>query len=331
MTHNRNLKMSDASKEEQNVREYAHLQHILTYHQQLLSDRVRNQTFHKALKRHLRKGARVLDIGSGTGVWAIVAAKLGAAKVVAIEREKLLIPIIERLAAKNGVANIVDVIEGDSRQVKIPGRFNLIVSETVGNYGFEEEIVPILIDARKRFLKKDGVVIPRELTAVVAPAHLTGANEPLPAGLNLNYSFFQTLNNDISKKISDPTLLQLLARPASLAKVDLTTVTTPPPLTDMKCSWRVRDGSAVNCLVVFAQVVLTKGISLNTRQHNQGWNPVCLPLEPFPPGPAQIECTITHSNKQYYWVVTHTQKGERLVQSHSPVFPYAVIQSRLQR
>ncbi len=325
------LTPEQAEKNAQDLRTYAHLQHTLTYHELLLSDKVRNQRFQQAIKKHVGAGSRVLDIGSGTGVWAIEAARLGASKVVAIEKDPMLIPIIEKLAAKNGVKDRLEIVTGDSREVKVSGKFDVIITETVGNYGFDEEIVPIVLDARKRFMKKGGVVIPCAVTTVVAPAHLKNASEPLPAGLKLDFRFLEILNLDISKKLNDGSAFDLLARPAPLAHVDLMTVKEPPALTDMKCKWKVKDASQLNCLIVSAQILLTKGVSLATINHSSGWNPVCLPLEPLPAGPAVIECTITNSNKQYYWVVSHVKNGQRRVQSHSPMFPYTVIQSRLQQ
>ena len=83
------------------------------YHEVLLLDRARNTAFERALRACIRPGHRVLDIGTGSGVWAVVAARLGAGKVVAVEREPLLAPVIGRLIADNGVADRVEVITGE--------------------------------------------------------------------------------------------------------------------------------------------------------------------------------------------------------------------------
>lgn len=319
---------AEARHNEQAGRLMTHMQHTLNYHELMLSDRLRNQTFYKALKRHVKKDVAVLDIGSGTGIWAIAAAKLGAARVVAIEKENLLIPIIEKLASKNGVSDRLEVVAGDSREVKIAGKFDVIITETVGNDAFDEGIVPTIIDAKNRFLKKGGVVIPEALAAMAAPAHLKG-RAGVPAGINLEYRYFELLSQDIPKKITDPSKLKLLGAPATLARVDLGRVTEAPALTDMKCKWQLKDGSQFNCLVVWAQIFLTKGVSLDTIKHIKAWTPVCLPVDPLEKGPATIECTITISNKQYYWIISHKKNGRSEVQTHSPVFPYTAIQTHV--
>lgn len=308
---------------------FAHMQHILIYHESMLSDPVRNSAFHKALKKHVGNGAAVLDIGSGTGLWAIAAAKLGAARVVAIEKEKLLIPIIERLISHNGVQDRVKVIEGDSRESRISGKFDVIISETIGNEAFDEEIVPIMIDARKRFLKKGGVVIPSSIASVLAPAHLDKWCEVLPASVNLDYNYVEQLVLDIPKRIHDRSRLKLLANPVALARVDLTSVEAPPMLTEMTAGWKLKDASKLNCLVLWAEAVLTKGVALETI-NSTNWTPTGLPVEPFEEGPAVIECTLTVSpDKHYSWTLTHTRNGKSQVQSHSPIFPYTSLKAHL--
>jgi ribosomal protein L11 methyltransferase len=66
------------------------------------------------LERHLRPGDRVLDLGSGSGILAIAAAKLGAAGAVGIESDAETGPVARRNAERNGVGNAVHFIEGDA-------------------------------------------------------------------------------------------------------------------------------------------------------------------------------------------------------------------------
>ena len=66
------------------------------------------------LERHLRAGDRVLDLGSGSGILAIAAAKLGAASAVGIENDAEANPVAWRNAERNGVTASVDFLEGDA-------------------------------------------------------------------------------------------------------------------------------------------------------------------------------------------------------------------------
>jgi ribosomal protein L11 methyltransferase len=66
------------------------------------------------LERHLRPGDRVLDLGSGSGILAIAAAKLGAASAVGIENDAEANPVAWRNAERNGVIAAVEFLEGDA-------------------------------------------------------------------------------------------------------------------------------------------------------------------------------------------------------------------------
>jgi ribosomal protein L11 methyltransferase len=66
------------------------------------------------LERHVRPGDRVLDLGSGSGILAIAAAKLGATSAVGIENDAEANPVAWRNAERNGVTAAVDFLDGDA-------------------------------------------------------------------------------------------------------------------------------------------------------------------------------------------------------------------------
>lgn len=130
---------------------------LLSYHATLVADEPRTRAFHAAIEKVVRPGMRVLDVGTGTGVLALHAARLGA-EVVAVE-VSAMIDYARAMARANGLR--LDLRNADIRQ--IPDTeiepVDVIVSEMIGNILLDEEIIPILSSAR-RFLKPGGVVIP---------------------------------------------------------------------------------------------------------------------------------------------------------------------------
>ena len=66
------------------------------------------------LERHLRPGDRVLDLGSGSGILAIAAVKLGAVSAVGIENDPEANPVAWRNAERNDVVGAVQFLEGDA-------------------------------------------------------------------------------------------------------------------------------------------------------------------------------------------------------------------------
>jgi len=66
------------------------------------------------LEQLLQPGQRVLDLGSGSGILAIAAVKLGAARAIGIENDPEANQVSLRNAARNGVADRVEFLEGDA-------------------------------------------------------------------------------------------------------------------------------------------------------------------------------------------------------------------------
>lgn len=136
-------------------------------HRKLLGDAPRNAAFHAALKSVIEPGVTtVADLGAGTGFLSFLARQLGAKHCTLVEYTDTL-----QLATKLARANQIDglsFIQGHSAEIKRPEKVDVVVSETLGNYALEENLLETLNDAR-RYLKKNGVVIPCGLKQYVAP------------------------------------------------------------------------------------------------------------------------------------------------------------------
>src|SRR5262249_44169812 len=100
---------------------------------------------------------------------------------------------------ENRVQDKIEIIEGDSREIKLSREFDLFVSETIGNSAFDEEIVPILIDARKRFLKRDAALIPSTVSLIAAPAYLKAGSKKVPSGVPLSCNYFNSLSMNVPR------------------------------------------------------------------------------------------------------------------------------------
>ena len=139
----------------------------LEVHRTMLCDRVRTEAFRRAIDAVVRPGDIVLDVGAGTGILSVFAARAGAARVYAVERTTVAV-LANELAAANGVADIVRAIQGDVMDVELPERVDVIVSEWLGGFGIDEGMLAPVIGARDRWLKPGGVMIPDSVTAWTA-------------------------------------------------------------------------------------------------------------------------------------------------------------------
>jgi protein arginine N-methyltransferase 1 len=298
---------------------YNHTHQLVKAHETLLGDANRNRPFYRALKKTVRPGMSVLDIGSGTGIWAIVAARLGAARVVAIEQDALLGGLIQTLAGDNGVADRVEVIQGHSGQVQLGKEFDLIITETIGYLAFDEQIVPTVIDARGRFLKPGGVLIPESVALVAAPARLTPRHKRIPAAIPVHYGFFEALTLDTPLGLDRRIRLKLVSPHKELIRADLTTIQSLPNLTNLTARWSLSDTSQINCFAVWAEATLTNGISLSTLR-TTSWTPIIYRIKPFQMAQGEIEFTLTLTNTSNYWTATLSNDQHREAQSHSPAY-----------
>jgi hypothetical protein len=172
----------------------------IEYHRSLIADVGRLDAFEAALKKVIRKGETVVaDIGTGSGVLAMIAAKLGAKKIYAYEHAEIG-ALAQRLVKLNKLRNI-EIIPFRSTEIIEPPRVDVVVSETLGNYALEEFLVETMNDAAARHLKPGGVLIPGRLEQVVAPVIAGRCRNELVAwdsigrGLDFGPARVMSLNN----------------------------------------------------------------------------------------------------------------------------------------
>lgn len=123
----------------------------------------------RALEAVVKPGAVVVDVGSGTGVLALVACRLGAGRVYAIETNDL-IEVGRELARENGVADRIVFIQKDAREAELPERADVIVSDLRGTLPLFGDHLGIIADVRARFLKPGGRMVPAGDRLMVAVA-----------------------------------------------------------------------------------------------------------------------------------------------------------------
>jgi precorrin-6B methylase 2 len=146
-------------------------------HATMLVDSVRMRAFAAAIARVVKPGDVVVDVGAGSGVLALLAAKAGARRVYAVERGPMA-KLIAHAAEKNGVADIVRVIRGDARSVSFDEPPTLIVSEMIGSFGLDEDYLGLLGSVRKR-CAPGCRVLPAAIEMQLALAHLPALDEEL--------------------------------------------------------------------------------------------------------------------------------------------------------
>jgi len=192
----------------------------VNHHKSMLADRKRTESFRKAIRKVVKKGDVVADLGAGTGILSFFAAQAGASKVYAIERTGMA-NVAKRLAKKNGFEKI-EVISRDSANVNLPEKCDVIVSECIGYFVLQENMISDVIDFRKRNLKDGGRMIPKKVSLYLAPVSSTAYEEvkfwERVYGMDFDSMKDIAANSSYSKEIKK---FELLAEPKMIKRVDM--------------------------------------------------------------------------------------------------------------
>jgi protein arginine N-methyltransferase 1 len=196
-------------------------------HGRMLRDRIRGDAFARAIAATVRAGDVVVDFGCGTGVLSILAARAGARVVYAIESDDV-IELARELASANGCSDRIEFFHAASRDVTLPERANVIVSDVRGVLPLFRTAIADLIDVRERFLAPGGILIPMRDTLhaalVESPAIYAEYDWQEPDGIDFA-PLRRRAMSDIRKERS--TVGELLSAPVDAGEIDYRTVAAP--------------------------------------------------------------------------------------------------------
>lgn len=140
----------------------------MRYHGFLLGGRERIEAYDRAIRAVVRPGDRVLDLGAGTGVLALLALRAGAGEVVAIEDTPAIALALE-FARANGMEDRLRVVPRPSRRVALDRRAEVLVTDTYASLGLQDGLLGSVLDARDRLVVPGGTLVPSSLTLSLAP------------------------------------------------------------------------------------------------------------------------------------------------------------------
>lgn len=149
----------------------------LLSHERMLADRVRVDTYHEAISRHVRPGQTVIDLGTGTGILALFAAARRPAKVYALDHSDLL--DVARKVARHNRADCIEFVGVNSRAFTPPEPVDVIIHEQIGDELLTENMLDNLLDLKRRCLKPGGRILPAVFELFLEPVQLR-SNRRIP-------------------------------------------------------------------------------------------------------------------------------------------------------
>eukprot|EP00002_Diphylleia_rotans_P028120 TRINITY_DN5671_c0_g1_i1.p1 TRINITY_DN5671_c0_g1~~TRINITY_DN5671_c0_g1_i1.p1 ORF type:complete len:339 (+),score=89.23 TRINITY_DN5671_c0_g1_i1:69-1085(+) len=131
-------------------------------HEEMLKDDVRTRSYQKSIyqNKHLFEGKIVLDVGCGTGILSLFAAKAGAKHVYGIDFSGI-IEQAQEIVRDNGYEGKVTLIRGKVEEVTLPvDKVDVIISEWMGYFLFYESMLDTVLYARDKWLVPGGLIFP---------------------------------------------------------------------------------------------------------------------------------------------------------------------------
>ena len=144
---------------------------VRPWHFRMMNDAARNRAYDAAIRRAVGPTTHVLEIGTGSGLLAMMAARAGARLVSTCEQVESIAETAAEIVQRNGFGERVKVIAKRSTQlavgVDLPERADVLISEILSDKLLEEGVINSTVHARRQLLKPNGVMIPRAIAAVV--------------------------------------------------------------------------------------------------------------------------------------------------------------------
>jgi len=175
------------------------------WHYAMINDHPRNEFYKKALEHSVTPETTVLEIGTGSGLLSIIAATMGARRVVAVEANKHLAQLARNIIAANGFSDKITVVNKMSTEMTLADMpdgepADMIISEILGTLMLGESALEYIADARERLLKPGGAIIPNrgcQYAQLVSAADLEAITTVSSWG-GIDLSLFNTLQDTVS-------------------------------------------------------------------------------------------------------------------------------------
>ncbi len=232
----------------------------------LLGQKTRLAKFEKAIRQIVKPNDYVVDIGTGSGVLAIMAAKAGARKVTGIDINQESVEYANEAAVLNGVEDKIEFVEKHVLDFIPDERADVVICEMLSSILLIEQQVPASYHAVENILKPDGVIIPQNATIFIVPVE-----SPV---MVKRFSFeqlqfprvVQTVMSDSTKDLADLMVLQEvdLTKPAADYSIDET------------LQFSIINDGVIQGLVGLFESQLYEDIKLNMED---GWKQLFLPLQ----------------------------------------------------
>ncbi|KAK7738529.1 Nuclear SAM-dependent mono-and asymmetric methyltransferase [Cytospora paraplurivora] len=246
-------------------------------HEEMLKDEVRTRSYMNAIvqNKHLFKDKVVLDVGCGTGILSMFAAKAGAKHVIGVDMSTIIFKARE-IVEVNGLTDKITLIQGKMEEIELPfPKVDIIISEWMGYFLLYESMLDTVLYARDRYLQKDGLIFPDKATIFVAGIE-DGDYKDEKIGFWDNvygFDYSPLKHTALSEPLVDTVEMKaVVTDPANVLTLDLYTCTVADLAFSIPFELRARRDDFIHALVAWFDIEFTachKTIAFSTGPHTK--------------------------------------------------------------
>jgi len=230
----------------------------------MIADKARTDPYVTALRDAVESNSIVMDIGAGTGIFALLACHFGARHVYAIEPNDA-IQVGRELADANGFSEKISFIQDISTKITLPEKANIIISDIHGMLPFFGQHLPSIIDARQRHLASAGRLIPSldimRVALVEAPDLYQRYSSPWTEnefGIDMQATLDWVKNTSWTGKVRKEDKERIVGEAKTWATLDYQTLESSDISGEV--NWQLDQDATVHGIRVWFDAVLAEGV-----------------------------------------------------------------------
>ncbi len=248
----------------------------------MANDKPRNKCYRAAIEKHVR-GKTVVEIGTGQGlILARMCAESGARKVYAIEMLDSAYHQACKTVKQLELQETIEVLHGNSLELELAERVDVCVSELIGTIGSSEGAIPILKDARKRFLKENGLMIPATCATMIAAVTLPESFRRTPGFDETSAYYAEQVFAQVGRYFDVRICLKDLSRSqliSSAATFEFIDFTKPDGSTDAReVTLNIATGGTLDGFLLWLNLMTSDDFELDSFSYESNWLPVFFPV-----------------------------------------------------